>query len=499
MQNNLVLHKFTYEEKKHWQENILPKILEDEDFKVVYTISEIDLNYTLVQENKAATVLYFLTKNTSQDRDFIFYLTQILKVPVLILHRNLEEDEYSFFELGIEDIVNLNADYLTINLLKRKIKKAWYRQIARKNLERLEKSEKEGILLREPKILVIEDDEDTLQGIINVFTNHGYQVFTANSVAQSLMEFSSKRPDLILADYQLPDGTAMDIFENLHSHPQTAEIPLVIMTAEENQNWWQNLFFEVEDVIQKPIAFHKLEHRIRKILQKNLELRKCKTELAELDKFVKASKPFLPPDIQKRIKEDFSIKLYGHIQFATVAFFDLRNSTALGDRLDAAKFAEILNSILHDVMDLAVSHKGSVNKLLGDGLMLTFGAPDVHWGTPEDAVRFAFSLKEHFTMLNSVDAFSLKEKINYGLGISTGRVFAGNLGSIHRMEFTVMGDVVNTASRLEGLNKKIGTNILIDDTTYQKIPQDLQNLFQPFQVQIRGKGNERFLVWGNKE
>ncbi|MCS6983908.1 MAG: response regulator [Leptospiraceae bacterium] len=491
MQFSLYLHGFSEDEKTRWEKELLPN-LQSHLAQYNFTYSELELNSLLIRPQGPVLVLYYLSSRRPQDRDFVSYLAQLLKIPVVIVHTEENLDEYALFDLGIEDFLNLSQFNYDPETLKTQLLKILVRHHSREKVSEKEKLEQEGIFLREPKILVVEDDEVLSEGIRRILEEKNYQVNWANSLAGGIMEYTTFRPDLILLDYQLPDGEARDFIEHIQSEAQ--EVPIVVLTARPYGSWWNEIFYEVEDIINKPVNLHELEIRVRRLLQTHIKLRRCQNELTKLEKFTRSIEPFLPPDIQKRMQSgEITTKTGGHTQIATVAFFDLRNSTALGNRTEAGRFAEILNSILHDVMDLAVSHRGSVNKLLGDGLLLTFGAPDPRYGDAEDAVSFALGVKDHFLMLNSVDAFSLGEAIKFGIGIASGLVFAGNIGSIHRMEFTVMGDVVNTAARLETLNKKLNTQIVIDEATYQQITPEKQGLFQSHRIEIRGKGS--YVVW----
>jgi len=150
---------------------------------------------------------------------------------------------------------------------------------------------------------------------------------------------------------------------------------------------------------------------------------------------------------------------------ATVLFFDIRNSTAIAESCSPENFASFLSDILTDIMDLVYGCSGSVNKLLGDGLLAVFGAPFSRDNDAANALEAANRIRDYLMTFNDVRPSFLEKPVSAGIGIATGQVFAGLIGSVHRQEYTVLGDPVNVASRLQGLTKQVGETILMDEAT----------------------------------
>ncbi len=155
-----------------------------------------------------------------------------------------------------------------------------------------------------------------------------------------------------------------------------------------------------------------------------------------------------------------------HVQ-ATTMFFDLRGSTGIAEGLAPAQFAEFLSSYFAGVMDLTYANGGSVNKLLGDGMLITFGCPFPEESDPVNCVRLALQIREYTRAYNESRPPFLPSGVRFGIGIATGAVFAGNIGYSRRMDYTVLGDPVNVSSRLEKMTKKAGHDILIDHSTFE--------------------------------
>jgi adenylate cyclase len=160
---------------------------------------------------------------------------------------------------------------------------------------------------------------------------------------------------------------------------------------------------------------------------------------------------------------------------ATIMFVDIRGFTALAERSDPDAVVELLNSYFRLVTDIIIKHGGYLDKFVGDAVMGVFGAliPDpVH---AESAVRAAVEVRHHLPELNQ-RLPAIGGHIRVGIGINTGEVVAGNLGSSKRMEYTVIGDNVNVASRLTDLAGP--DEVLISEHTFNKLAKDESFILQ---------------------
>jgi class 3 adenylate cyclase len=196
-----------------------------------------------------------------------------------------------------------------------------------------------------------------------------------------------------------------------------------------------------------------MQQRVRELERENAKLRGV------------LSRYFSDDITQKILTDEVEVDFGGRLTDATILFFDIRNSTEIAESIPPSQFAELLSDVLTDVMDLVYGNRGSVNKLLGDGLMATFGCPVASEDYTLSAARTALQIIEYLKSFNDVKPDYLRSPLNAGVGIATGRVFAGNIGSVRRMEYAVLGDAVNVSSRLEALTKTAGVPILIDGNT----------------------------------
>jgi adenylate cyclase len=156
----------------------------------------------------------------------------------------------------------------------------------------------------------------------------------------------------------------------------------------------------------------------------------------------------------------------------TVLFSDIRNFTTISERLNPHHVVEMLNAYLGRACEVIQNQGGTVDKFIGDAIMAVFGSPVPYKDHAQRALRAALAMKQiahdfRSWMHEHFEEISLPE-FEIGIGIHTGEVVVGNIGSPKRMEFTAIGDVVNTASRLEGLNKEFGWGIIASAATIRE-------------------------------
>ena len=169
-----------------------------------------------------------------------------------------------------------------------------------------------------------------------------------------------------------------------------------------------------------------------------------------------------------------AIRLGGEKKELTVLFSDVAGFTSISEQMEPETLVELLNKYLSAMTDIILRHRGNVNKYLGDGIMAIFGAPR---GDPNHASLACFAaLDSQSELAKRREQWKAEGQpdISARIGINSGWLVVGNMGSHARMEYTVMGDSVNLASRLEGANKYYDTLILLGPRTYELASQDIE-------------------------
>jgi len=172
-----------------------------------------------------------------------------------------------------------------------------------------------------------------------------------------------------------------------------------------------------------------------------------------------------PGIVHELLKGDIGTSLDGRNQELTILFSDLRNFTSLSENLGAKETGNLLNLYFEAMIAVVFRNHGTLDKLIGDALMAFFGAPVPDAGHPIKAAETALNMIQAIDNLKQARALPGVEGLKVGIGLNTGMAIIGNLGSPAFMDYTVIGDNVNLASRLEGLNKVYGTHILISKAT----------------------------------
>jgi len=163
------------------------------------------------------------------------------------------------------------------------------------------------------------------------------------------------------------------------------------------------------------------------------------------------------------------VELGGKLLQITILFCDLRGFTTFAEKRSAQELVGILNEYFTDMVDCVMGEGGVVDKYIGDNIMAVFGAPVSRPDDAMRAVRAALAMRAALAKLNARFAERGIEPLRFGIGLHTGEVVAGNIGSVKRMEYTVIGDAVNVASRLESKTKELATDLLISDATRERL------------------------------
>ncbi len=197
------------------------------------------------------------------------------------------------------------------------------------------------------------------------------------------------------------------------------------------------------------------------------------TEEREKKKIRGAFQYYLTPSVVNEILKDPSkLKLGGDKKRLSVMFSDIRGFTTISEKLSPENLVQLLNEYLTAMTNIVFKHDGLLDKYIGDAIMAVFGAP---LDQPDHAQRACYTAVEMMAELKTLQKKWAAEgwpEINIGIGVNTGDMVVGNMGSEMRFDYTVMGDSVNLASRLEGTNKEYGTRMIISEFTHESVKDE---------------------------
>lgn len=208
------------------------------------------------------------------------------------------------------------------------------------------------------------------------------------------------------------------------------------------------------------------------------------------EKVKSAMGKYMSEDVMKRVISNIdNLGLGGKKANVTVLFSDIRGFTSMSETMSAQQVSEILNEYFTEMEPIITKYNGIINKFIGDAVMAIFGEPIQDKNHAQNAVRCGYEMLLKVKELQNKWIKEGKPKIEIGIGINTGDVFVGNIGSENRMEYTVIGDTVNLASRLESYNKVYKTKMLISSSTYQEVKGFVDSI-KISDVEIRGKSHK---------
>ena len=309
------------------------------------------------------------------------------------------------------------------------------------------------------RILVVDDTTENLQVIGAILRKAGYQLSVAKLGQQGLDIAARTPPDLVLLDIMMPEMDGFEVCRRFKADPKLQEIPIIFLTASnEADSVVKGFESGAVDYITKPFNSAELLSRVNT----HLQLRAARQQLEELA--TKLSRYLSPQVYDSIFSGEKDVKIETYQRKLTVFFSDIVGFTAKTESMGDQDLTRWLNSYLDEMARISDRYGGTLDKFIGDAVMVFFGDPKTD-GEEGDAVKCVHMAKEMMAAAKEHD-------IAIRIGINSGDCVVGNFGSETQMDYTIIGKVVNAASRLQSSSEP--GRILISDSTHSLIQNEIE-------------------------
>ena len=329
------------------------------------------------------------------------------------------------------------------------------------------------------RLLLVDDNDDNLFTLSRRLRRQGYDNLTTATDGQEALEHLSEGHfDLVLLDIMMPRMNGYQVLEQMKSDPTLRDVPVIMISAVDDiDSVVRCISAGAEDYLPKPFDPVLLKARIGASLEK----KRLRDEVVQQLEFIRdLLGKYVPRSIAEAIVRGQG-KLKPSKTLATVFYSDIESFTSIVERLPPERVVDMLNEYFPAVIGPISERGGIVTQFQGDAMLVTFNMPLADPQHADRALQAAVEVQDLLAE-TTFAGVSLPTRI----GINSGEVVAGNVGSGDRFSYTVHGDAVNIAARLEQLNKQLGTRILLSESTVALLsdPSRVQAIGQ---TRIRGK------------
>lgn len=273
------------------------------------------------------------------------------------------------------------------------------------------------------KILIVEDEVVQRTALETYIKAWGYTVDAVDTATAAIAYLTRNEPDMVIIDLHLPDSPGMEILKHIRDTDGPIPLPVFMTSAEDSPEVRiVCMSTGADDFLPKPLNFAELSMKIQQGFER-VDYRKQIRELnLKLEREKKSLQRYFSDDlVEKILSEEISTELGGTIVEASIMFFDIRGSTTMAEKIGPQAYAERISHLFADLMDIIFDNGGSINELLGDGILATFGCPFPKEGDAANAVNAALAIEGHMLALNQKREAAGKVPYGFGIGISTGK------------------------------------------------------------------------------
>ncbi|HEX2110018.1 MAG TPA: response regulator [Gaiellaceae bacterium] len=342
-------------------------------------------------------------------------------------------------------------------------------------------------------VLVVDDDPINRALLAKSLEREGHKHAMAEDGRKALEKLRAEPFDIVLLDVLMPELDGYEVLRRIEDDPELRHIPVIMVSAlEDLESVVRCIELGAEDYLPKPFDPVLLRARINGCLTKkrlhDLERQRVRDVFSR----------FVPEPVVDEVlrRTDDDLRLRGVRVTGTVLFGDLRGFTSFAETIPADEVIEVLNDYLSHMSDAILDSGGTLVAYQGDGIMAVFGAPietDDHADRALAAARDM--LGERLPRFNrNLRANGLGDGFRMGIGLNSGPLMSGTVGSLRRLEYAAIGDTTNTASRLQAMTKGTPHSLLIGESTREFLRRPADDLVFVEEREVPGR-RARIRVW----
>jgi adenylate cyclase len=345
-------------------------------------------------------------------------------------------------------------------------------------------------------LLVVDDNEINRDLLSRYLSRLGHKVQTAPDGRQALEMIGTGAFDLVLLDIMMPELNGYQVLQHLKDAPAWRDLPVIMISAlDEMDSVVRCIELGAADYLSKPFNPVLLRARVGACLEKKRlsDLEKAqKRQLQELNAALEVRNRFIRRTFGRYLSDDIvetilenpdGLKIGGEKRQVSILMSDLRGFTSLSERLPAEDVVSMVNIYLETMTEVILKYQGTIDEFIGDGILVIFGAP---FQRPDDARRAVACAVEMQLAMGSVNERNRQAgypEVALGIGVNTGKVVVGNIGSLKRTKYGVVGRHVNLTARIESYT--VGGQIFVSENTL-KACGDIVRLDNAMQVSPKG-------------
>ena len=339
------------------------------------------------------------------------------------------------------------------------------------------------------RILVVDDTPANIEVLSSLLKSQGYEIRAATNGEQGLQAVERVKPDLILLDVSMPVMDGFETCRRLKANEQWRQIPVIFLTAKSDvADIVKGFELGAVDYVAKPFNSHELLARVNTHLVMDQLRRSLAAQNVELERahqlVRRAFGRYVSEEVATSILQSpAGLELGGEEREVTILMSDLRGFTALAARLAPHQVIDFLNLYLETMVDVIGSYQGTIDEIIGDAILVIFGAPLPSDDHAAKAVACAIAMQQAMVEVNRRLIEKGASALEMGIGIHTGSVVVGNIGSLRRTKYADVGSTVNLAGRIESFTS--GGDILVSENTRAKITAPLR-IDAQFTVEPKG-------------